>query len=169
MQDSFGRMIDYLRISVTDRCNLRCVYCMPASGMIWKPRAELLTDEEIVSVVASAVAKGLRKVRLTGGEPTIRPGIADLVRVIAKVPGIEEVTLTTNGLLLERLAAPLGQAGLYRVNVSLDSLVAERFKRITRFGTLEQVLRGISAAEAAGLNPVKINSVIVRGVNATMN
>ncbi len=165
MEDTFGRTIDYLRISVTDRCNLRCVYCMPASGMRWKPRTELLTDDEIVQVVVAAAGVGVHRVRLTGGEPTTRPRLVSLVGKIARTAGIAEVTLTTNGLLLERLALPLKLAGLTRVNVSLDTLVPQRFKRITRFGTVEQVLDGIAAAEAAGLSPVKINTVVIRGVN----
>lgn len=165
MEDPFGRTIDYLRISVTDRCNLRCVYCMPASRMGWKSHTELLTDDEIVQVVVAAAGVGVRRVRLTGGEPTTRPRLVELVGKIARIAGIEEVTLTTNGMLLERLALPLKLAGLTRVNVSLDTLVPQRFKRITRFGAVDQVLRGIVAAEAAGLPPVKINTVVIRGVN----
>lgn len=163
--DPFGRRIDYLRISVTDRCNLRCVYCMPPEGVPWQPHADMLSYEEIVRVVAAAARLGIRKVRLTGGEPLVRRDVTTLVRAIAHIPGIDDISLTTNGLLLDKLAAPLAEAGLRRVNISLDTLDPIKFRRLTRFGDIERVWRGLEAAEHAGLLPIKINAVIVRGVN----
>ncbi len=163
--DAFGRRITYLRISVTDRCNLRCVYCMPKEGMKWQPLADQLTPDEIAHVVEEAARGGVNRVRLTGGEPLVHPQIVDIVRSIAVIPGIEEVSLTTNAMLLERLAAPLAEAGLRRVNISLDTLNAEKFRRITRGGEIGRVWRGIAAAERAGLAPLKLNTVIVRGLN----
>jgi cyclic pyranopterin phosphate synthase len=163
--DSFGRVIDYLRISITDRCNLRCVYCMPPEGVEWKPRSAILTFEEIAAVVRAAAALGVRKVRLTGGEPLVRPDVERLVSMIAAVPGIQDVSLTTNAVLLERQAEALARAGLRRVNVSLDTLRAERFRQITRWGDLADVWRGLEAAERAGLTPLKLNMVVVRGLN----
>ena len=130
--DTFGRTITYLRISVTDRCNLRCVYCMPKEGLQWQRRADQLTVEEIARVVEAAVEGGVRRVRLTGGEPLVHPQIVEIVQHIAAVPGIEDVSLTTNAMLLERLAQPLADAGLRRVNIGLDTLQAEKFRRITR-------------------------------------
>ena len=165
MRDQYGRELTDLRISLTDRCNLRCVYCMPADGIDFRPPEELLQDDELRLLVRVAAELGVRKVRLTGGEPTVRPGLVDLVRDIAALPGMEDVALTTNGLLLDRLAAPLARAGLRRVNVSLDTLDPQKFARITRGGRVEQVTAGIAAAEAAGLLPIKINAVIVRGFN----
>jgi cyclic pyranopterin phosphate synthase len=166
LTDSFGRTITYLRISLTDRCNLRCVYCMPADGIRWTPSADLLSDDQIVRIVEVAASLGIRKIRLTGGEPLVRPGILGLVRRIAAIPGIPDLSLTTNGILLENLAEPLAEAGLKRVNVSLDTLDKYKFKRITRFGDIDHVWRGILAAEGAGLSPIKLNAVIVRGLNA---
>jgi len=164
--DPFGRRpITYLRISLIDRCNLRCVYCMPREGLQWQPRAEKLSVAEIVRVVETAAQGGVRRVRLTGGEPLVHPHIAEIVRRIASIPNIEEVSLTTNAMLLERLAQPLADSGLRRVNVSLDSLDADKFKRITRGGELDRVWRGIAAAERAHLAPIKLNTVIVRGLN----
>lgn len=165
LSDSFGRTIDYLRISVTDRCNLRCVYCLPATGLRWQPRSELLTLDEIVRLATAAAALGIRKIRLTGGEPLVRPDLVSLVRALAQLPGIEDISLTTNGMLLEKLAGPLAAAGLKRVNLSLDTLDPERFQRLTRFGKIERVWRGLEAAERNGLTPVKLNVVVVRGVN----
>lgn len=164
--DPFGRSITYLRISLTDRCNLRCVYCMPREGLQWQPRTDQLSAEEIVQVVATAAQGGVRRVRLTGGEPLVHPHIVEIVRLIASIPNIEEVSLTTNAMMLERLAQPLADAGLGRVNVSLDSLDADKFKRITRGGDLTRVWKGIVAAERAHLAPIKLNTVIVRGLNA---
>ena len=163
--DPFGRAITYLRISLTDRCNLRCAYCMPAGGLDWLPQTNVLTDDEIVRVVQAAAALGINKIRITGGEPLVRPGVAALVKKIASIPGIQDIGLTTNGILLEKMAHSLARAGLKRVNISLDTLKPERFKQITRFGSFGQVWQGILAAEQAGLTPIKINAVIIRGVN----
>ena len=163
--DRYGRSLDYLRVSVTDRCNLRCIYCMPAAGVPARPHAEILRLEEIARLVEAAAGMGLRKIRLTGGEPLVRKGIVSLVEMLASTPGILEVAMTTNGVLLETHAAALARAGLRRVNISLDTLRPERFRRITRLGDLDDVWRGIRAAEAPGLAPLKINAVIVRGVN----
>ncbi len=163
--DSFGRSITYLRISLTDRCNLRCVYCMPADGLEWTPQNEVLSNDEIIRIVRAAAALGMKKVRLTGGEPLVRPGIVDLIQQIASIPGIEDIGLTTNGILLEKLAMSLAHAGLRRVNISLDTLKPERFQKITRFGSFDRVWQGIQAAEQAGLSPIKLNAVVIRGVN----
>jgi cyclic pyranopterin phosphate synthase len=164
-RDRFGRQIDYLRISVTDHCNLRCVYCMPLRGLRFAPSDELLTAEEIELVARSAVSVGFRKFRLTGGEPTLRPDIVDIVRRIAAVPGVEDVAMTTNAIQLPRLAAPLREAGLRRLNIHLDTLHPERLKKIMRFGTLHEIEAGIAAAEAASLLPIKINCVVTRDYN----
>ncbi len=161
--DRFGRNINYLRISLTDRCNLRCVYCMP-EDMIFRPRAELLQDDEIIRLVHLFAALGFHKFRLTGGEPTVRANVVDLVRQMAAAPGVDKVAMTTNGLLLDRLARPLAEAGLQRVNISIDTLDPERFKKLTRWGKVEDVWAGIRAAEAAGLE-IKLNAVIVRNYN----
>jgi cyclic pyranopterin phosphate synthase len=162
-QDSFGRNIHYLRISLTDRCNLRCVYCMPEE-MHFQPRPELLTQDEILTVARAARDLGFDKIRLTGGEPTVRPDLLGIVRGLSEL-GFRAVSMTTNGLRLRELARPLKEAGLERVNVSVDTLDADRFHRITRWGKLETVLDGIRAAEEAGLVPLKINAVVVRGYN----
>lgn len=164
--DPFGRVITYLRISLTDRCNLRCVYCMPQEGLQWQACADQLSAEEIVRVVETAAQGGVKRVRLTGGEPLVHPHIVEIVRRIAAIQNIDEVSLTTNAMLLERLAQPLADAGLTRVNISLDSLDADKFRRITRGGDLNRVWRGIAAAEHAHLLPLKLNTVIVRGLNA---
>ncbi|MDH4209085.1 MAG: GTP 3',8-cyclase MoaA [Anaerolineae bacterium] len=163
--DAWNRPISYLRVSVTDRCNLRCVYCMPPDGVPWVPHDAILTYEEIGTVVRAAAEVGISKVRLTGGEPLVRLGIVDLVRLLSEIPGIDDLALTSNGTLLSRYAVELSQAGLQRVNVSLDSLRPERYERITRGGQLEQVLEGIEAARHAGLDPIKVNTVVIRGVN----
>lgn len=165
MRDQYGRDLTDLRISLTDRCNLRCVYCMPADGIDFRPSEELLQDDELLTLVRVAAELGVRKIRLTGGEPTVRPGLVELVRAIHAIPGIEDIALTTNGLLLDRLAGPLAASGLNRVNVSLDTLDPAKFAAITRGGQVGQVTAGIAAAEAAGLLPIKINAVIVRGFN----
>ncbi len=163
--DRFGRVHTYLRVSVTDRCNLRCTYCMPAEGLAWMPRETVLTYEEITRIVSVLAGMGVRKVRLTGGEPTVRRDLPSLVAALAAVPGIDDLAMTTNGLLLDVLAAPLRAAGLRRVNVSLDDVDPERFAAVTRGGDVHRVLRGIAAARAAGLAPVKLNAVVVAGVN----
>jgi cyclic pyranopterin phosphate synthase len=155
-----------LRISVTDRCNYRCLYCMPEEGVRWLPRDEILTFEEIADVVLAAIElHGIRRFKLTGGEPTVRHGIVDLVRMLRRIPGIEDLSLTTNGQLLEDLAGPLKESGLDRVTVSMDSLKPERFGRITRTGDLAAVLRGLDRVEAVGLRHTKINCVTMRGTN----
>ncbi len=163
--DAYNRPINYLRISVTDRCNLRCVYCMPPEGVPWRPHEEILRYEEIETIVRAAAELGISKIRLTGGEPLVRLGIVDLVRMLSRIPGIDDLAMTTNGVLLSRYALALAQAGLKRVNISLDTLRPERFQRITRLGRLDDVLTGIEAARQAGLEPIKINTVVVRGMN----
>jgi cyclic pyranopterin phosphate synthase len=163
--DGQRRQVRYLRVSITDRCNFRCRYCMPEEGVSFVPRAELLSFEEIERLVRVFVSLGVRKVRLTGGEPTLRRGLVDLTRRIAAIPGVEDLAMTTNGAVLDRLAAPLKAAGLRRVNVSLDSLRRDRFAELARFDALDAVLRGIAAAEEAGLRPLKLNTVVVRGIN----
>jgi cyclic pyranopterin phosphate synthase len=165
VHDNLGRTIDYLRISVTDRCNLRCVYCMPAEGVPYKPHGEILSYEEIVRLVTVGANLGMRRLRLTGGEPLVRTGLANLVRELKSIPGIEELSLTTNGTLLAPSATELKAAGLDRVNISLDTLRPERFAAITRCDSLEAAIKGIKAALAAGLNPVKINTVALKGIN----
>lgn len=162
--DRFGRKIQYLRISLTDHCNLRCLYCMPEE-MTFRPNSDLMQDDEVLYFTRLFADLGFNKIRLTGGEPTIRANVVDIVRGIASTPGIETVTMTTNGLLLARLAEPLARAGLKRVNISLDSLDPNNFKQLTRWGDMEDVWEGIMAAEAAGLTPVKINAVVVGGYN----
>ena len=164
MKDQYGREIHDLRISLTDRCNLRCVYCMPEE-MTFKPRDELLTDDELLLLARVAAELGVTKIRLTGGEPTVRPGLVDLVRRIAAIPAVRDLAMTTNGVLLSRLARPLMEAGLRRINVSVDTLDRDKFRRITRWGDLDDVLAGLEAARAAGLHPIKINAVVVRGYN----
>ena len=163
--DGFGRVATDLRLSLTDRCTLRCTYCMPAEGLDWTPRDELLNDDEIVRLVSVAASLGVQEVRLTGGEPLLRPGVADLVRRLAALRPAVRLSLTTNGLRLAELAAPLAAAGLERVNVSLDTLRADRFRAVTRRDGLPAVLAGLEAAVAAGFDPVKVNTVLVRGVN----
>jgi cyclic pyranopterin phosphate synthase len=164
-RDGFGREIDYLRISLTDHCNLRCVYCMPTSGLAFLPSEELLDAHEIELVAAAAVSIGFRKIRLTGGEPTLRADLLDIVSRLAALPGLRDLALTTNGVLLPKLAHRLRRAGLRRVNVHLDSLDPDRLTRVMRWGTLAEIWAGIEAAEAAGLVPIKLNAVVVRGFN----
>jgi cyclic pyranopterin phosphate synthase len=163
--DTYQRPISYLRVSVTDRCNLRCAYCMPPEGVPSRSHDEILRYEEIETVVRAAAELGVSKVRLTGGEPLVRLGIVDLVRTLARVPGVDDLSMTTNGILLPRYAQALAEAGLRRVNVSLDSLRPERFRSITRRGELKDALAGIDAAWRAGLSPVKVNVVVIRGMN----
>ena len=162
--DRFGRDIHYLRISLTDHCNLRCVYCMP-EDMTFRPNAELMQDDEVIELVRLFASLGFDKYRLTGGEPTVRAHIVELVGEIARVPGVRSLSMTTNGVLLPRLALPLARAGLQRVNISIDTLDADKFKRLTRWGSLDDVWQGILAAEEAGLAPIKLNAVVVRGYN----
>ncbi len=160
--DSFGRRIDYLRISVTDRCNLRCVYCMPPEGVQWRGHDEILSFEEIERFANIAVGEGISKIRLTGGEPLVRSGIVDHVRRLREITGLEAIALTTNGTLLRKYAAELRAAGLERVNVSLDTLDPEVYSQVTRRGSLEAVLDGLEAAFEVGMDPVKLNVVVVR-------
>ncbi len=160
MFDCFNRRIDYLRVSVTDRCNLRCTYCMPAEGVALLDHRDILSLEEILEVVRVAVGMGISKVRITGGEPLVRKGILSLVERIAAIDGIRDFGLTTNGILLDEYAAGLASAGLHRINVSLDTLDPERYRLITRGGDLNRVLEGITAALEAGLKPLKINCVV---------
>jgi len=163
--DPFSRTIDYLRISVTDRCNLRCLYCMPFQGVRVIPREEILNYEEIQRLVAIAVRMGVRKVRITGGEPLIRSGIVSCVASLSKIQGLEDISLTTNGTLLETLARPLREAGLKRVNVSLDTLDPKKYAHITRGDRLLQVWKGIHRALEEDLIPLKVNMVVIRGFN----
>ena len=163
ISDRFGRHINYLRISLTDKCNLRCVYCMP-EDMTFRPRQELMQDDELLRLGRIFAELGVVKLRLTGGEPTVRARVVEIVRELTALPGIETVAMTTNGLLLDELAGPLTQAGLQRVNISIDTLNPEKFKTLTRWGTVDDVLAGIHAAQEAGLG-VKLNSVVVRGYN----
>ncbi len=164
VKDHHGRVIDYLRISLTDRCNFRCVYCMPEDGVCQIPHDEILRIEEIERLVRVAADLGIKSVRLTGGEPLVRKGVDDLIASITATPGIENVSMTTNGVLLPQMAKDLKAAGLDRVNISLDTLDAEQFRKITRVGKLEDTLAGIEAALEAGFNPVKINAVTVRSL-----
>ena len=162
--DRFGRNIHYLRISLTDHCNLRCVYCMPEE-MVFRPNAELMQDDEVILLVRLFSSLGFDKYRLTGGEPTVRANIVELVSEIASTQGVRSLTMTTNGVLLSRLAKPLAEAGLQRVNISIDTLNPGKFQRLTRWGDIEDVLEGIEAAQEAGLEPIKLNAVVVRGYN----
>jgi GTP 3',8-cyclase len=164
-RDRFGRQINYLRLSLTDHCNLRCVYCMPLRGLSFVPQPELLTAAEIETVVRAAVAVGFHKFRLTGGEPTLRPEIVEITERIAAVPGVEDLAMTTNGILLPRLAKPLRDAGLRRLNIHVDTLHPERLKKLMRFATLEEMEAGIAAAEEAGLVPIKLNCTVTRDYN----
>jgi cyclic pyranopterin phosphate synthase len=163
--DRFGRRIENLRISVTDRCDLRCFYCIPDEDIEWLPREGLLTLEELARVSRLAVESGVRKLRITGGEPLLRKNLPRLVELLASLPGLDDLAITTNGTQLARLAEPLARAGLRRVNVSLDSLDPQTFREMTRRDFHHRVLAGIDAAEAAGLLPVRINAVLVRGRN----
>ena len=164
-RDGFGREIDYLRLSLTDHCNLRCVYCMPETGLRFLPSSELLTAAEIEQVGRAALAVGFRKFRLTGGEPTLRVDLPEIVTRLARLPGLADLSMTTNGVLLPRLATELRTAGLRRVNIHLDSLDPARVARVMRWGSLADIWAGIEAAEAAGFAPVKLNAVLVRGFN----
>ncbi|HEY6837249.1 MAG TPA: GTP 3',8-cyclase MoaA, partial [Geobacteraceae bacterium] len=165
LTDSHGRRINYLRLSVTDRCNMRCSYCMPATGVKKLDHGDMLSYEELLRVADEAVSLGIRKIRVTGGEPLVRKGLAGFLERLSRLPDLRELVLTTNGLLLEEMAAPLRRAGVQRLNISLDSLRPDTFTRITRGAELKRVLAGIAAAEKAGFPPVKINMVVMRGVN----
>ena len=162
--DRFGRNIHYLRISLTDHCNLRCIYCMP-EDQTFRPNADLMQDDEILLLTKLFASLGFDKIRLTGGEPTVRAHVVDIVRGIASTPGIKSVSMTTNGVLLSRMAEKLADAGLQRVNISIDTLNPAKFNRLTRWGDVEDVWEGIFAAEKAGLTPIKLNAVVVKGYN----
>lgn len=165
LKDNYFRVIDYMRVSVTDRCNLRCVYCMPAQGVLPSCHSDILSYEEILRVLEIAAGLGVRKIRITGGEPLTRKNITFLISSIKKIRGIDDISMTTNGTYLEKFAGPLSDAGLDRVNVSIDSFKPERYSEITRGGDIDRVMRGLSAAEGAGLRPIKINMVPIRGMN----
>jgi cyclic pyranopterin phosphate synthase len=163
--DTFDRIADDLRISVTDRCNFRCTYCMPAEGVAWLPRSDLLTFEELTRLLALFVSLGVRSLKVTGGEPTVRADLPNLIRMFREVgPGLD-ISITTNGLLLDRLAEPLAAAGIDRATVSCDSLLRHRFAEMTRRDVLDRVLAGLQAAQVAGLTPIKINTVVIAGTN----
>lgn len=165
LKDQFGRAIEYLRISVTDRCNFRCLYCMPVAGLQWLPKADILSYEEITRVVEQLAPLGLRRLRITGGEPTIRPDLDRLIAMLRAVPGVEDISLSTNGLRLAELVASLRAAGLDRVNISVDSLRADRIRAISRRNFDFDPLAAAMAAESAGLAPIKFNVVVMRGIN----
>src|ERR671932_732357 len=165
LEDQFGRRIEYLRISVTDRCNFRCVYCMPAAGLTWLPKEDILSYEEIAEVAAQLAPLGLRRLRITGGEPTIRPQLERLIAMLRAIPGVEDIALSTNGVRLPELAEQLRAAGLDRVNISADSLRPERIAAIARRDLGFDLARAARAAAAAGLDPIKVNMVVLRGVN----
>ena len=165
MLDSFAREITYLRISITDRCNYRCRYCMPEEGVEKRAHGDICSLEELRDMAAAAVRCGVKKIRVTGGEPLVRRGAVDFCRMLAEIPGVEELCLTTNGSLLAEQAAALREAGVTRLNVSLDTLKEERFRAITRTGTLSDVLRGLESAERAGFEKIKLNCVLLGGVN----
>ncbi len=160
MYDKFNRKINYLRISITDRCNLRCKYCMPAEGIKHINHKDILTFEEIIEVVKVGVKLGIDKVRITGGEPLVRKGIVDFIKMLSAVEGIKDLAMTTNGVYLDKYALKLSKAGLMRVNISLDTLDENKFKELTRGGDVNDVLKGIVAAQNAGLKPIKINCVV---------
>lgn len=165
LTDQFGRSIEYLRISVTDRCNFRCRYCMPIEGLPWLPKAEILRYEEIAEIVRQLAPLGLRRIRLTGGEPTIRPHLSRLIRMLRDIDGVEDIALSTNGVKLPELASEFRDAGLDRVNISADSLRPDRVIAIARRDLGFDIVRAASAAEAAGISPIKINVVVMRGIN----
>ena len=163
--DQFGRSIEYLRISITDRCNFRCLYCMPEAGLAWLPKSEILSYEEIAEVVGQLAPLGLRRLRITGGEPTIRPQLHELIRMLRAIPGIEDIALSTNGVRLPELSSLLRECGLDRINMSVDSLRAERIATVARRNLGFDPIRAALAAQSAGLDPIKINMVVMRGIN----
>ena len=165
MKDSFGREITYLRLSVTELCNLRCRYCMPEDGVCKKAHDDMLTQEEMLAAIRAAARLGVSKLRLTGGEPLVKPNIVSLCREAAATPGIRELCLTTNGTLLPKLAGPLREAGVDRLNISLDTLDEEKYRYITRRGELKDALQGIEAAQEAGFEKIKLNAVLIGGFN----
>ena len=165
MKDTFKREINYLRVSVTDRCNLRCLYCMPESGIKQVNSQEILSFEEFLKIIKCSAEMGIKKIRITGGEPLVRLGLVDFIKSLRQIEGLDDIALTTNGILLTQYAKSLKEAGLNRVNISLDTLKPDRFKEITRLGNLEEVFKGIDAALEHGLEPVKLNMVVMKGFN----
>ena len=165
LTDSFGRHHRYLRISVTDRCNFRCVYCMPQDGMSWMPKNDILSYEEITRLVGVFAKMGIESIRISGGEPTIRADITQLISSLSEIEGITDLSMTTNGHTLEKMSVELAEAGLNRINLSIDTLKKDRFKKLTRGGNLDRVLRGLDKALAAGIQPIKLNAVLLRGEN----
>jgi len=165
LSDTFQRPINYLRVAVTDRCNLRCIYCMPEEGVVSMRHSDILKYEEIYTIIKAGAELGITRVRITGGEPLVRLGIVDFIRIISGIPGLEDISMTTNRIFLRQFAADLRAAGLNRVNVSLDTLKPDKYKTICRGGEVNQVLSGIEAARDAGLNPVKINVVVMKNSN----
>jgi len=163
--DGFNRRISYLRLSVTDRCNLRCIYCMPQEGLPLIRHEDILSYEEMLRIARIAAGNGITKIRLTGGEPLVRKNLTDFVAELHKIPGISEISMTTNGILLENFAGPLRRAGMKRINISLDTLDPEKYRQITRRGEIRSVMAGIHAARVAGFDPIKINIVAMRGIN----
>ena len=163
--DLYERRINYVRISVTDRCNLRCRYCMPESGVEWVPHEKVITYEELYRILNICIMHGVEKVRITGGEPLLRKGIIDFIKHVNEMAGLKDISLTTNGILLESMAKKLKEAGLKRVNVSLDTLDRKKFAYITKVDAIDEVIRGICAAHEHGLIPVKVNVVAIRGFN----
>jgi cyclic pyranopterin phosphate synthase len=163
--DHFGRAITYLRMSITDRCNLRCAYCQPVSGLSWIPDDRRLNKDDFVRLAQAAAGLGITKIRITGGEPLVHPDVLEIIERIGAIPGIKDLSLTSNAILLEKLAVPMASVGLKRVNISMDTLDPDKYHRITRFGDFDQAWRGILAAEKAGLSPIKLNAVVVGGFN----
>lgn len=163
--DSYGRKIDYLRISVTDHCNLKCYYCTPFSGRSHLDRSEILRYEEMLNVARAAAVAGITKIRITGGEPLVRKGLVQFCRMLSDIRGLKSLSLTTNGVFLKEMAGPLFDAGIHRINISLDTLKPERFEKITGYNWLARVLAGIKSAEKTGMQPIKINTVVMRGIN----
>jgi GTP 3',8-cyclase len=163
--DSFGRKIDYLRISITDHCNLKCYYCKPFSGRSHLKRSEILTYEEMLNVARAAAAIGITKIRVTGGEPLVRKGVVEFCRMLSEIDGLKSLALTTNGIYLAEMAEPLFKAGVRRINISLDTLRPDRFEKISGYNSLPRVLAGIKRAEDIGMHPIKINTVVMRGIN----
>ena len=163
--DRYGRKIDYLRISITDHCNLKCYYCTPFSGRSHLARSEILTYEEMLNVAQAAAAIGITKIRVTGGEPLVRKGVVEFCRMLSEIDGLKSLALTTNGIYLAEMAEPLFKAGVRRINISLDTLRPERFEKITGYNRLSRVLAGIKRAEQIGMHPIKINTVVMRGIN----
>ncbi len=163
--DTYGRKIDYLRISITDHCNLKCYYCTPFSGRGHLERSQILTYEEMLKVAKAAATVGITKIRITGGEPLVRKGVVEFCRMLSELDGLKSLALTTNGIYLEEMAEPLFNAGVRRINISLDTLRPERFEKITGYDWLPRVLAGIKRAAQIGMDPIKINTVVMRGVN----